>query len=487
MSLASTAARGTSTTLLGQGLRFGTQTFTTLILSRILSPEDFGLFAIVVAIIGFGSLLADFGFSQASIQAKEVSESEQSNLFWINLAAGTISYGLLLLAAHPLGTFYHSPRLAPLIAVSGVSFIIQAISAQHIARLTRALKFGGLAVADIVSQIVGGMGAITLGLLGAGVWTLVAQQLLIVISQLIIVLSIGKWWPSRPSRIPMKRFMIFGLNTFGVQAMNYLTSNIDSLILGRTAGKTELGYYDRAYMAFKLPIQQVASPLTRVALPILSMNQENPSELERYLVRAQMAICYIVGSGFILSTALAQPLIAVVLGVTWLPSAPIFAILAIGGVFQCLGFVYYWTFLSTGLTGLQFRYSLITRVAMVALILIGVAWGIIGVAIAGTVGLFLNWLVLTLFPMRKTGVNVRLLTQSGMRPLLLHLSVALFLAVVDRVLLIRFSYVIRLGFGIFEAVGLYSLSALLIPAIRRDIAVIVRMVRLMGKGRSASN
>ncbi|PPG52783.1 lipopolysaccharide biosynthesis protein [Rathayibacter sp. AY1E9] len=477
MSTGSAAAKGAKVTLLGQWSKFVLQTASTVVLARLLAPDDFGLFAMVVAIAGLATLLGDFGLSTASIQAKEISQHQRSNLLWLNVLVGLVVAAVFFSCSTVIAAFYARPELEDVARALSLNFVLQSVTTQFVANASRNLRFRLLAVADVSAQAVAFATAVVIASVGGGVWALVLQQLTISAAMLIIVVSTSRWVPSLPHRAPMRPLLTFGLNTFGVQAVNYISANVDNVLLGRFWGPQALGFYDRAYQLFRLPVQQIAAPMSRVALPILSRHQDDLRTMNRYLQRAQVFIVYVLGAAFFLAAALAPPLVELVLGPQWSISASLFAILAIGGLFQSMGYVYYWAFVSLGLTGLQLRYSLITRTFMVLLIVAGVPFGSTGVALAVSLGLLLNWLVLSLFPMRRTGLDVASLLRGAALPMLVHATV--FAAVFSErwFLTVHLLAPVQLAIGGVTGIACYAIWFLLCAPVRRGVHETVAVVR----------
>lgn len=417
MNLAGHAVRGTATTLGGQWLRFVLQLGTLAVLARLLTPGDFGLVAMVLAIAGVATLLADFGLSLAAVQAARLDHAQRSTLFWLNLAIGLVLAGALEAVAGLLADFYGRPEVESITRVVALVFVLNACAAQFKAETSRRLRFGWLAAADVLAQLLGSAAAVVVAVLGGAYWALVTQQLAVAAITLVVVVLASGWWPGLPRRragiAPLVRF---GTNTLGVQLVTYVTSNIDTVLIGRFFGPLALGAYDRAFQIFRMPMQQIAAPVNRVALPVLS-RVTDPADFSRYVQRAQLGMSYGMGGASFLVAALAEPGVALVLGPGWGSTATILRVLALGGPFQALGFVYSWVFLARAMTRLQLRCTLVTRGVMVALMVVGVQFSPLGVAIASTVGLALTWVVLSVVAAPRAGLDVPALVRQALRPL----------------------------------------------------------------------
>lgn len=423
--LAASAASGARFALLAQGSRFALQMLGIVVLARLLVPADFGVVAMAAALTAAAVIIGDFGFSQAAMQAKTLSQQQASNLFWLNSAVG-LGFTLLVLATSRLiGDFYDDARVEQVLWGLSSLFVLQSLSTQYAAGLARRLKFRVLAIVDVLSTAIGLLGAIVLAVAGAGFWALVFQQVGTALSRFVLLVLLDRWRPSLPGRAPMRALLTFGGNTFGVQLLTYLAGNVDSIFVGRFWGAATLGLYDRAYNLYRLPMQQVAAPLSRVAVPVLGRLQDDLPRLNRYLQQAQRSLFYGVGLGFAVLAALGTPLVTVVLGPDWSEVGTYLRLFAAGGLFQLSGYVYYWAFIATAHTGLQLRYVILTRPLMIALIVLAAPLGARWVAAGVSVGLFLNWLVLTLWPMRSIGVDTTRLVATSVRPLLVHLAAGL--------------------------------------------------------------
>jgi len=474
--LAATAARGTATTLGAQLVRLVVQLGSVLVLARLLVPADFGLVAMVTAVIGVAELFRDLGLSAAAIQAPSLSKDERSNLFWANTGLG-LACALVAAASTPLlVALYGEPRLGPVVPVLSCVFVVSGLNSQYRASLTRELRFGALAAADVSAQVAGAATAIGLAAAGAGLWALVAQQLVVAATSLAVNLWHARWLPGRPRRdVPIRRFLRFGWGYLGSQTLMYATSNVDSVVLGATWGKVELGFYSRAFQILMVPLNQIQAPLTRVALPVLSRVQEDTARLARYVGKAQLVVCYVTTLVLALAAALAEPAVAVLFGPGWEPVAPMLALLAVGGVFRSAASVAYWTYLARGETGALFRLQLWTRPLMIGLVAAGAPWGGRGVAAGFALANAGYWLVSLRDVARRTGLPVRPFLAKAV---LAMLGVALPVAFAAwGASLLATSPVARLALGLAAAGLVLAGLAALVPTVRRDLGELWGFVR----------
>jgi O-antigen/teichoic acid export membrane protein len=418
--LGNAAARGTSITLAMQGVRFALQFCSLVVLARLLTPSDFGIVAMVTAIVGVADILRDFGLSSAAIQAKTLNNAERSNLFWVNVGIGCAGALVILLCTPLIGRLYGEHKLAPIIFSLAWVLIISGVNTQFNAELSRSLRFKALAFADIGAQALGIAAAISVAALGGGYWAIVVQQIVVAVMTLTFNVAVCRWRPGLPKRsVSITRFFRFGSGVFGTQMINYATKNVDNIAIGAYWGAGPLGLYSRAYQLLMTPLAQINAPLTRVALPVLSRVQEDDVVYARYLKKAQLVGCYLTATVFAMCAALANPLVAVLFGPKWHGVAPIFALLSIGGVFRSISQISYWIFLSRGKTGQQFKQYLVTRPVMIAIILGGLPWGPKGVAVGASIAYFIDWAVSLWWVGRAAHVDSRMLFRNAFRSLFL--------------------------------------------------------------------
>jgi PST family polysaccharide transporter len=390
--LGSAAAKGALITISGQVVRLVIQILGIVLLARLLSPSDFGLLAMVIAIIGVGEVVRDFGLSSAAVQATSLSKEQRDNLFWINAGIGLGFASVVVLVSGLIADFYSDSRLQPIALVLSTTFIFNGLSTQFRAHLNRQMKFGSLAFVETASAAIGLAVGVAAAFQGAGYWALVLQQAIGPVVGLVAVVALARWWPGPPHRhSEMTKLLRFGSNLVGVQLLNYASRNIDSIVVGVAFGPSALGFYDRAFQLLMLPLNQMQAPATKVALPTLAKLQTDPTRFASFLTRGQLALMHVIVVAFAFSAAQASPLILLVLGSQWLQSVPIFQVLAVAGVAQAASYATYWAFLSLGLTGSNLRLELVSRPLVIALIFVGSFWGVLGVAAGFALGQLILW------------------------------------------------------------------------------------------------
>ena len=464
-------------TLGGQGARMVIQTGAVMILARLLDPEDYGLLAMVVVIVGVGEIFRDFGLSSAAIQAPELSRAQRDNLFWINTAIGLTLAGLLFLAAGLVAAVYDRPELTDVSRALAGTFALNGLATQYRADMVRRLRFGQLAIAETAAPAVALLVAILVATSGGGYWALVAQTLTQAGIILVVLVISARWLPRLPRRAPMRGLLRFGGHLLGSQLIGYASNNVDTLLIGLRFGAGPLGFYNRAFHLLMAPLNQLRAPSTTVALPVLSRLQDDPVRYGAFLLRGQLILGYSLVAGLGVVVAAAEPVTAIFLGAKWITVVPILRLLAVAGIFQTLAYVGYWVYLSRSLTADLMRYTLLTASIRVACIAVGSVWGVVGVAAGYALAPALAWPLSIWWLSRRTDIPARALVQGALR----ILGALVFSAGASAVLvgaLVDQPEFVRLVAAVAATIAGYGLAAAAVPAVRRDLAGVVEVARL---------
>ena len=375
------AARGGAVTLTSQSLKFGIGIAATMLLARLLTPQDYGLIGMVWVITGFVAIFKDLGLSLVTIQREEINGKQISTLFWINVGLGLAVLLLTVIISPAVSWFYREPRLTLITIGFAAGFLFNGLAVQHEALLRRQMRFTVLSVLEIGSLVAGIVVAIICAALGARYWALVANQLTQTLVYASGVWIVCDWRPSRPARAADVRSMLsFGGNLTGFHVINYFARNLDNLLIGKFWGSWQLGLYAKAYQLLLLPIDQINSPIAAVAIPALSRLNDSPERYRSAYLRMLEKITMVTMPGMMFMIMTSDWIVAIALGQQWSDASRIFAVLGIAGMVQPLANSTGWLFISQGRTRDMFRWGMIGSVIMIASILAGLRWGGFGVA-----------------------------------------------------------------------------------------------------------
>lgn len=379
--LGTRAARGGVVMIGAQGLKFVIQMATTVVLARLLTPQDYGLIGMVLVVTGFVALFKNMGLSAATVQREEINYDQVSTLFWINVAVSIALMGLTAALAPAIAWFYREPRLTWITISFAAVFFFSGIVAQHEALLKRQMRFVSLSIAEIVSLICSVMVGIVLAWHGAGYWALVANQLVLGFAYAVCIFVACRWRPGPPVRYSGVRSMLaFGGNLTGFGFFNYFSRTLDNLLIGRRWGAQQLGLYAKACQLLLLPIDQLSSPLDGVAVPALSRLLGEPERYRQAYLRMLEKIAMLSMPGMALMIGTSDWLVRVMLGPQWIEAGRIFALLGIVGLVEPVANTMGWLLISQGRARHLLRWGMIDGAIAIVSIIAGLPWGAIGVA-----------------------------------------------------------------------------------------------------------
>src|SRR5438105_2599259 len=188
-------------TIAAQGIKFALNLASIMVLARLLTPRDFGLYAMVTTIMGYVVTFKDAGLSTATIQREGITHAQVSNLFWINIAiSGAISL-ILAAGSQIIAWFYREPRLIPITLVLSSTFFLSGLMIQHTALLNRQMRFKAIAFIQVGSMLVGVAVGIGMAWLRYNYWALVFSNLITVAATVPLTWFAIPWRPRAPSRL----------------------------------------------------------------------------------------------------------------------------------------------------------------------------------------------------------------------------------------------------------------------------------------------
>lgn len=483
--LAAGAARGAAVTLTGQAVRIALQFAGVIVLARLLRPHDYGLLAVVVVVVGVGEIFRDFGLANAAIQAKTLTTAQRDGLLWVNAAIGVVLTGVAIAAAPLVALAFDEDALLPMVQASAVTFAFNGLATQYRADLTRRLRFGRLVGCDVAGQAIGLTLGIALAAGGAGYWALVGQLAGQAAGTLVALMLVAGWLPGRPRRgAGLGPFLHFGRNLAFSTVVNYASNNLDTITIALRLGPAPLGVYNRGFSLLMSPLNQLRSPATTVALPVLSRLQDDHARAGEYLKRGQLAFGYTVCAALAVIAGGAEPIVELVLGDRWAAVAPVLRFLAIAGASTMLAFVGFWVYVSRGLGAQLLRYTMVTAVLQSVCVVGGSWWGVNGVAGGFMVAAIIEWPLSLCWLSRLTVIPLGDLLRGAARITLCGAAAGVASWAVTRV---PADPAAPANVALCAAAGIavYALAAGLVPPVRRDLAAVAYIARRMAGRRSA--
>jgi PST family polysaccharide transporter len=305
--------------------------FTSLIIySRFLSAADFGVFSIALAVVELISVVVTMLFHDALVQREHVTPLHFDTAFSFTVALGLVMLGACLLFAPTFAVWVGNPTAAAVLGWTAASVPASAISATLVAQHRRELAFKALALRSLVGRLSGALVGIGLVALGAGLWGLVAQQILIALMGSIVLWLRSSWRPRlRFGAREFRQLLAFAAYALGALFLTFAIKRVFVILSGVSVGNEAAGYLNLSFRAVDVLWAIASTAVTQVALPVLARLQAERERLRAAYRAASEFTCLLLYPCFVGIAAVAPEAIELLFGRQWLPSSPYVAVLGL--------------------------------------------------------------------------------------------------------------------------------------------------------------
>jgi PST family polysaccharide transporter len=420
-------------------------------LARLLVPEYFGLIGMVTAITVVAEYFKDLGLTTATVQSPTITHEEVSTLLWVNVGMGVLMMGFVAALAHPIAVFYGDPRLTPITLALSTTFLWRGAANQHYAMLLRTMRFGRTAGVQITASALSILVAIVMALMGYGYWALVGREVSRNIFYAVGCWLCFPWLPGPPRRCTgVRRMLMFGVDMTGVNLASLITT-LDLVLIGRLFGAHSLGIYRLGLQMVFTPMNQVGYPVMVIAETALSRLQDDPIRYRNYYRRILGTLALATFPLGLFMAVFAPEIVAVMLGPRWEGAVPIFRIFALAAfmlpAISTTGAV----MVSCGHSRRFLWLGLVSTTALVCFFVLGVPFGLKGVASGHIWALWLLLVPRVIWAFKNTPVTPGTFFAAIARPA--------FCALVMVVTLIGFKYLFHVENDVTRLVAGMGLAA----------------------------
>lgn len=380
------AVKSTVITITAQAIKLVLQLVFMALLARLLSPNDFGLFAMVFVFTGLGLILMEGGLSMATIQRENISHAQVSNLFWLNILLGVVIAILAILISPLVAWVYDEPQLNTIMIIMSLSFIIGSFYVQHDAILKRQMRFKELVIIDVISIFIGGLFGVLAAYKGLGYWALVVMQIATTTIKVLMIWFMVKWRPSFFARgVGTKPLVNFGANLTGANFVGYFTDNATPFSIGLIGGAHFLGLYDRSFILASIPSKKLLPPIMSVLQSAVSRVAQDTERLKRVSISLMSKVALITMLFSSMLFVSADWIVLILLGETWSDAIPVLQVIILGLIATPIASLIAVILTSLGKGNVLFKAKLISLSILIVSIFIGSFWGVWGVLIATSV------------------------------------------------------------------------------------------------------
>lgn len=451
-----------------------------IVMARLLSPHDYGIVGMLTIFIAISQTLVDSGFSQALIRKQDRTETDNSTVFYFNVAVGVLIYFILFLCAPLIAQFYEEPILVDVTRILSIVVIANSFAVVQRALLSANIDFKTQAKATIGAAFLSGIVGITMAVNGFGVWAIVWQQIsnACVITLLLWILC--KWHPQLTySWKSFKELFSFGSKLLLAGIINTIYNNIYLLVIGKVFSAKDLGHYTRAQQFAEFPSSNITGIIQRVTYPTLCKIGDD-HQLE-YAYRKMLRLsAFIIFPMMVGLSAVASPFVELILTKKWLPAAPLLSIICFSMMWYPIHALNLNLLQVKGRSNLFLRLEIIKKLIGVTILVITVPFGLMWMCVGSIVSSIICLIVNTYYT--GTLINVGFFVQ--MKDLIPILGLSLIMGgIVYALLFMIATPVWQLVVGIIAGIVVYIIGArILCPQEYKEIKkILITFFRRYGR------
>jgi len=404
----------------------------TVILARILLPEDFGLVGLASVLAGYLGTLHTFGVGEAFIQSKFGSKEAANATFVFSVASGILLFLLSVLLTPIVVAFFNEPRITVIFPVLAFTYVLTGITTVHDAILVKELRFQERIIPTLAQAVSKGVTSIVLALMGYGAWAIVWGVMVGTLVKTVVLIIVSPWRPSRSwdSHIAWE---IFGFGKFMVlqNIFGALEDNIDYIIVGRRLGTNDLGLYKLGYQTPELAIISLPSVISNVAYPTYANLQDDLGALQRSVRKTVQFISWLVIPAGIGLAMCSSAFVLAFYTEKWITAIPVMQLLSLYAMVYTLTYNFGDAYKAMGRPEILSKISLATIVFIIFALWIGAHYGIVGVAWAHLIRVILLFGVHIVIARKVLGIVPSHILDAVLRPLLSAAVMALGMRVVE--------------------------------------------------------
>ncbi len=367
--------------VLTQVVSEGSRIVVTLVLTRLLTPFDYGVAGMAIVCASFATMLTDPMLGMALIQRPRITEADRSTAFWATVSVGAIATIVGIALSGVVADLFGEPQVQDLFIALSLGFVVSGFAVTQTALLARDLAYRSLEIRQISATLLGAVAALVVAIAGFGPWAIIANWLTVVAASAILVWFLSPWRPHATfSRDSLRHLGSFGTKVFGARILSWGNLNADNFLVGRQLGPSALGAYSLAYNVMYMPMDRIATPISHVLSPAYARMQDDPERLEKAWLRSKRISVALLAPAFLACLVVAPDLVPVAFGPQWQAVIVPLQLLCVAGVAGSLTTLSSGILMARGKAGTLLRLNMLASAITIGAFVIGVRYGIVGVA-----------------------------------------------------------------------------------------------------------
>lgn len=398
----------------------------TIILARLLLPEDFGLIGKIMVITGFLGYFTEFGLAPSLILKKDSDELDYNTVFWGSISLSLIAYLVVYLSSPLIASFYEDSRLIFITRILFLDFLFKPLAFIPTVLENKKLQYNTIAISNLLSILSAGIIATTLAIGGFGIWALVTQQIALSLFLGIYLTIFVRWKPQlifsyKRLLSHLKKGIHFTINNL----VKFFSENIDFLLVGKFAGDYSLGIYTFAFRMSRYPIAKLWNIFGKMLFPAFTTMNEDITRLSKNFLKVNIVFVYFIAPILVFTFFEIESLLLLLVGQKWLPSVPIVRVILFYIFFETFGMVDTPILMSLELIKLL---NTVRAIASFSILIIGyyalINHGALGIAFVYTIIFIIHFVVIKMILLKKIGMKIRTFI-SAFRELFMFISLSI--------------------------------------------------------------
>jgi O-antigen/teichoic acid export membrane protein len=378
-----------------------------IIMARILSPEDFGLIAMLYIIFETSNFIISAGFGIVLIREKEVTEADLSTVFWFNLITSFSLVSLIWIFAQDIADFYNEPRLVVVSKIMSLNLIFSSFGMVQSSMYQKELRFKELGIRKVISSLFTILVGVYLAMTGWGYLALAVKYTIGSLISAILLYSMRPWRPtSFIESSNFKRMFKYGGNVMVLGIINTLTRNAHQIVIGKYFSSKSLGFFNQGNMLKDNLVNTLTDAVYQVSFPLLAKIQEDKERMKAGYIRILGLTSFVIFPLIIIFLFIAKPLIIVLLGTKWVETTPYFQLLLISGGLNHIHSMNINILKVYGKGRDYLNQGIFRNVITIIGIIIGVRFGTLGIAVSLVVADFIQLGINTYYSNKYIKFNI---------------------------------------------------------------------------------
>ena len=377
------------------------QLLVSIVLARLLAPSVYGTVALVVVIAQISQVFVDSGLANALIQKKEVDDLDYSSVFYFNVVWCLIIYGIIYLSAPIIAEFYNDISLIPVIRILCLTVVISGVKNVQQAYVSRNMQFKKFFFATLGGTILSAIVGIMLALMGKGVWALVAQKLVNLATDTLVLWFTVEWRPKLMFSFSRLKVLIsYGWKLLASALLDTVYGNLRQLVIGKLYSKSDLAYYNQGDQFPKLLVTNINSSIDSVLLPTMSKEQDNKENVKIMTRRAIKISTFVMAPLMFGLFVTSKNVVSIVLSDKWIECVPFLQIFCVSYLFYPIHTSNLNAIKAMGRSDLFLKLEIIKKVVGLTLLVISMQYGVLAIGLSSLVGTGMN-IIINSWPNKK--------------------------------------------------------------------------------------